>query len=225
MALKLARQLGNRHAEMMALQTHSGGLVRSGRMAEATPIVEEAYQLAKSIDAKRFLPVLLTYKAEIALRQGDRAAAHAHLHDALQKARDDMAFWGAVIYGLLARADPNKEDTHRHLAEGQALLEGGSLSHNHILYHLNAMELGLERQDGPLALRHAAALEAYTAAEPLPFTTLFIERARAVVDVWQDPENPEARLRLERIKETATDAGIMLAWPAPNASYAALSSN
>jgi hypothetical protein len=84
------------------------------------------------------------------------------------------------------------------------------------------MEMGLERQDAPLALGHAAALEAYTAAEPLPFANLFVERARAVVDVWQDPESAEARLRLEGLKQTATDAGMVLAWPEPNAPYDAL---
>jgi tetratricopeptide (TPR) repeat protein len=215
-ARSLAQQLGNRYAEMLALYEHSVHLVWSGRIAEAIPIVEEAYQLAKSIGAKRFLPVLLTYKADIALRQGDRAAAHALLQEALQTARDDMAFFGAGIYGWLARTDPNREDVHRHLAEGQALLEGGSLSHNHIHYHLNAMEHGLERQDAPLALHHAAALEAYTAAEPLPFTTLFIERARAVVDVWQNPESAEAWQRLERLKQTAQEAGMALAWPEPD---------
>jgi hypothetical protein len=59
-------------------------------------------------------------------------------------------------------------------------------------------------------------MEAYTAAEPLPLADLFIERAQAVVDVWQHPENPEARQRLERIKETVQEAGMMLAWPEPD---------
>jgi hypothetical protein len=189
---------------------------RSLLALEATPVIEDAYQLAKSIDAKRFLPVLLSNKAEIALRQGDRTAAHALLQEALQTARDDMVFFGAVIYGWLARTDPNKENAYRHLAEGQALLERGSLSHNHIYYHLNAMDLGLERQDAPLALHHAAAMEAYTAAEPLPLADLFIERARAMVDVWQHHENAEAWQRLERLKQTAQEAGMMLAWPEPD---------
>jgi hypothetical protein len=79
------------------------------------------------------------------------------------------------------------------------------------------MEHGLERQDAPLALRHAAALEAYTATEPLPFATLFIERARAVVEVWQHPESAEARLRLEGLKQTAQEAGMALAWSEPDA--------
>jgi class 3 adenylate cyclase/tetratricopeptide (TPR) repeat protein len=222
---KLAQQLGNRYAEMMALESHSNGLIWSGRMAEATPVVEEAYQLAESIGAKRFLPCLRAYKAEIALRLGDRTAAHALSQDALRMARDDMAFYGAPICALLARTDPTKEDAHQHLAEGQALLEKGSLSHNHIHYHLNAMELGLERIDAPLALHHAGALEAYTAAEPLPFATLFIARARAVVDVWCDPQSAEARAHLERLKQTAQEAGMILDWPEPKAPHDALAPN
>jgi hypothetical protein len=70
MARKLAQQLGNRHAEMLALETHGFGFILSGRMAEATPVIEEAYQLAESIGAKRFLPCLQAFKAEIALRPG-----------------------------------------------------------------------------------------------------------------------------------------------------------
>jgi hypothetical protein len=69
------------------------------------------------------------------------------------------------------------------LAQGEALLAGGCVSHNHLEFRRAAMEFGLRHGDVRETRRHAAALIEYTADEPLAWSDLVIRRAQFLADV------------------------------------------
>ena len=70
---------------------------------------------------------------------------------------------------MLALATDDLRASRRLLDEGEALLARGCVSHNHLEFPLFAIEVSLRAGDHAEALRHAAELEAYTRAEPLPW--------------------------------------------------------
>ena len=65
-------------------------------------------------------------------------------------------------------------------------------------YHRIGIDDALARGEWPRGLAHAAALEAYTAAEPLPYADFLIARARVLVGLASRPADPSARTRSSR---------------------------
>ncbi len=65
-------------------------------------------------------------------------------------------------------------------ALAEQLLHDGSLGHNHFWFYRDAMDAALNDSDWDSVERYAAALENYTSAEPLPWTTFFITKGRAL---------------------------------------------
>jgi hypothetical protein len=66
------------------------------------------------------------------------------------------------------------------LAGGEALLAGNGLAHNHLHFRRDAIDACAHAGDAAGVLHHAAAREAVTEAEPLPWSTFHVARARAL---------------------------------------------
>jgi hypothetical protein len=107
------------------------------------------------------------------------------------------------------------------LAEGEHLLRQGSVGHNHLWFYRDAIEAMLAASDAVGALRYAAALEAYTAAEPLPWADVFAARGRALAGVLQDRDPTTVRRELSEVLATLLDAGLTAFLPAVEAALAA----
>jgi hypothetical protein len=100
------------------------------------------------------------------------------------------------------------------LNEGEALLAAGCVSHNYLLFYPDAMEASLIAGDWDGIERYAAALEAYTRPEPLPWADLRIARGRALARYGRG-ERGELTLReLRRLREEADRIGWKTALPA-----------
>jgi hypothetical protein len=93
------------------------------------------------------------------------------------------------------------------------MLAAGALSHNHFHFRRIAIDLGLEQGDWALALHHAAALEAYCIAEPLPYVDLLVARARTIVAISENPGNADTRSKLAELKQLAESVGWKMSWP------------
>ena len=63
-----------------------------------------------------------------------------------------------------------------------------------------AIEAGLQERDWASVRRYANRLEAYTSAEPLPWTDMLIKRARLLADVGESGINKAARASLESLR-------------------------
>jgi hypothetical protein len=82
---------------------------------------------------------------------------------------------------VLALVTAGAGERERALREGEAWLARGALSHNHFDFRACAIDALLACGDFEGALAHADALESYTAAEPLLWSDLAVERARLLV--------------------------------------------
>ena len=101
-------------------------------------------------------------------------------------------FGGPIALGaraLTAAGDGERRDA---IARGEAMLDAGSLSHNHLWFRRDAIDASLAAREWDEALRHAAALERYAAAEPLPWSDFFVARARALADAGRGRPDPAA---------------------------------
>jgi tetratricopeptide (TPR) repeat protein len=181
-AHRLAVEIGYRYGEMFTLESQGSLLVFCHRHADALPFLERGLALADAIGAKRYVAMVLAEHAEALLALGRADEARSEVERGLALFRETgMRFWGPMALGLRARMQDDPRARERDREEAETLLAQGSASHNHIGYHRIGIDDALARGEWPRALAHAAALERYTAAEPLPYSNFLIARARVLV--------------------------------------------
>ena len=128
---------------------------------------------------------------------------------------------GATLYGLLARATESTLERSEALREGEALLDAGTPSHNHLHFAESAMASLLEQGDWPDAERQCDRLERYCAREPLPWSEFVIARGRAFARLGRGERTDTLRESLQRLRETAARAELNVAVAEIDAAVAA----
>jgi hypothetical protein len=131
-----------------------------------------------------------------------------------------MGYMGAIFLGMLALATKDPPTRARALEEGEALLAATAPSHNHLLFRKDAIDACLGCGDWDGAERHAAALEAFVTQEPLPWSSFFIARARALSACARG--DASQFVELMRLSKDAERLGQKLALPAIAAALARL---
>jgi hypothetical protein len=112
---------------------------------------------------------------------GEVALARDALEVAVERSRESTpTYCGAWALGSLALACGDEARGRELLAEGEALLAHGCVSHNHLEFRMQAVEFLLGARDWDGVARHAEALALYTRDEPLPWAEAVIVRARAL---------------------------------------------
>jgi hypothetical protein len=144
--------------------------------------------LARQLGARRFEAELMGLQGHAIGELGGTTDAQVLLQRAaslaLEAARTYCAPW---CVGVQALHTPNVERARELLAQGEALLNEGCVSHNHLEYRRVAMEFCLRHGDIRETRRHAAALRSYTAGEPLVWADLIVRRAEFLADQAEDP--------------------------------------
>ncbi len=213
-ARTLARQLGDRHGEMFALESHGTLLAFGARFAESEPVMLEAIPLAEALGARRYLSLLLTVLAESLLERGRVDEARDRNEQALALSRETgMRFAGPLILALKARMQEDPVERERCREEAEALLAEGGVGHGPIAYQRLGIEDALARGEWERARTHATALATYTRDEPLPYTDFLIARGRALADLGANPRNTVALAEIGRLKVEAKRLGWPIAWP------------
>jgi hypothetical protein len=119
-----------------------------------------------------------------------------------------LSFLGPAILGTVALVADDAAVCRDALAEGEAILTAGAVSHNHFWFRRDAIDVALDRRDWPAVERHAAALDSYSAAEPLPWATFFIGRGRALAEVGQGRYTDALRGQIARLRAEGTRLGL-----------------
>ena len=216
-SLALAARVGNARAELLVEICTACVHGYRGEAAQALERAERSLTLARQLGARRFETEALGLVAAALLdlaedaAPGDAAAAAGRdraislLRAASEQARgSNAAYAGPAVLGLLARAARAPEERAAALAEAMALVERSPVTPNTFELHANAIDAALADERWPAAREHAAALEAATAAEPLPWSDLIIRRARLLADAGErgtglDPDAaPRLRGDIER---------------------------
>jgi hypothetical protein len=107
------------------------------------------------------------------------------------------------------------------LAQGEAQLALGCVSHNYFHFYQMAIDVALELGEWEEAERYACALERYTAQEPLPWTNFVIARGRALVRFGRNERGDRLRSELQALRDDAAQSHLKAALPRIEASLAA----
>lgn len=208
-SVQLCEELGAHRAGVVAYNIASFLLVDLGRLEEASEAVERMHALIAITGARRFLCNYFVTNGLLSAQQGDRARGQALLLEARAHCEEAAsAFLGAFVLGRLALITDDEPLRADALRQGQALLDKGSVSHSHFYFYRDAMAVSATLARWSEVERYADRLQAYTRAEPLPWTDLFIARARALARFGRDPQDAQARAELLRIRDEAQRVGL-----------------
>ena len=213
-AIAAAAKVGHQRAEMIG---HHAAYFCRREMLEleaAADHVEKALTLAQHLGARRFEAEALAFRGELKRIAGHRAEALSDVRDALTISRGTgMAFIGGMILGILALAADDPQERGDALAEGEALLAAGAISHNHLHFRRDAIDACLDAGDWSGAELHSAALEAYTRDEPLPWSDFFVARGRALAACGRSRRDAGLEAELARLREEGKRLAFKLSVP------------
>ena len=117
---------------------------------------------------------------------------------------------GPILYGLLGLIETEGSAREAALAAGEALLTKGAGGHNHFWFRRYAIEASSLVEAWDAADAHADALAERTAAEPLPYSDLIVERGRILARMGCGTARDEdvGELAALRAKAAAADFRI-----------------
>lgn len=200
-ALELATRIGDLRSELLICICYCEGFLIQAQYDDARNRALRALELSKQLGAKRFQAECTGVLASVTLSLGRRDEALHIARESVQISREaGMSYCGPVLLSLVARTTDNPVERTKALEEGESLLASGCVSHSYFNFYMHAIDVSLEQEAWDEARRYASALEAYTAKEPLPLTTLLIERARALADIGEGVEPDATRARLEALR-------------------------
>lgn len=221
-AVDMARRVSAQRTEAVARLTTAytlGWLI--GRLDPAFEHLDRALALAQGLGATRFEAENYVFRALLELRAGRRDLALAQAREALAFCRGTaMDFIGPTALGALAQITTDPAERQQALAEGEALLARGSISHNHFDFHACAIDASLESRDFAAVLRYCAALERYTAAEPIPWSDLAIARGRLLARHGRGETGTELAKAMQALREQTARLGFTVWLPALDAAMA-----
>jgi predicted ATPase/class 3 adenylate cyclase len=204
-AVKLAVVAGNRRDEMVARGSCLAKILYElGQWEECDEQLIRASDIAKSLGARRFIPLYLSFRAKVAIAIGDSKAALELASSAVNLSREgELLFATPMALSTLARAVTDASQADNYLAEAEAILAQGSMSHNHFWFRLDAMELGLKRADAQMVARHAMSLDQYISAEPPAWAQFHIRRCQLLSTVPNGDEKGKLRSDILELIEDA----------------------
>jgi hypothetical protein len=111
------------------------------------------------------------------------------------------------VLGALAHVT-NDPDTRRWaLAEGEKILARSCVFHNYFWFYRDAIEVSLRTEDWGAVERYASALEQHTHAEPVPWTSFFVARGRALAAYARGNRDRATLQALRHLRDEADCAG------------------
>jgi tetratricopeptide (TPR) repeat protein len=210
-AIEMASKVGHRRAQTIAHHAAYNARHALGEFKAARANADAALELAKQLKARRFEAEALAFGAELDRLAGRRPQAQLAICEALAiSAETGMAYFGPVYYGIQALIEDDEARRRIALSNGEALLAGNTLAHNHLLFRRDAIEACMGLRDWDEAERHAAALENFVRPEPLPWTAFLAARARAFAAFGKGCRDARLEDELERLRIEGERLGIRL---------------
>jgi DNA-binding SARP family transcriptional activator len=216
--LEIARRVGDLRSELISVLCLTSGLILQDKNEERSRLAKQALQLAKQLGARRFHAECLGILASCMSDPESRDEALRLVEEGLQLSREmGMSYCGASLLGILARLTPDPAQRAAALAEGEAVLASGCVSHSYFEFYHHAMEVSIEQSAWEAARRYANDLAVYTAIEPLAPTSLQSARARLLADVGENVITPKTLAELETLKHRCRQMEVVALIPAIDA--------
>ncbi|MBL8710883.1 MAG: AAA family ATPase [Rhodospirillaceae bacterium] len=213
-ACAAATQIGDRFGEMFGLECRAFILMTARRWPEAETPAREAMELAAEIGARRYESITATILAMSLLAAGRNAEAEALSRRAVVLAEETgIGFAGALILAVRAIILGIGAEARAAIERGEVLLRQTGMAHNHIFFRAFAIDWAIIADDWALLDRFAGGLAQFTAAEPLPYVEIVIERARLLARLQRNPGDVSARRDLMLLAADARRIDFRLAFP------------
>jgi hypothetical protein len=165
--------------------------------------------MVEATGARRFIVNYFATTSLLSMRSGDRRRAQSLLEDGYKTCEEaGRAFLGAFTLGTLALVAEEESVRADALRKGEELLDNGSVSHNHLYFYRDAMEVSASHQRWRDVERYAGRLQAYTRGQPLPWADLLIARGQALARFGRDSQDAAARNELLRVRAEALRVGF-----------------
>lgn len=178
-AIELARTVGHDRAELNSRIVMAALLRETGDAKGMLLHLDRADALITRLEAARFMPRALHYRAKAHELLGDFERAAAALEQAYRWCRElDSGYVGPTVCAALALVTNDTGRRKRLLDEAWELLAQGAVFHNTVEIYRDVIDVALAAGDAEAVHAHADALEAAAAHEPTPFTDCLVERAR-----------------------------------------------
>jgi tetratricopeptide (TPR) repeat protein len=208
-AAETAEKVGQNRAEMLGRQLVAFMCIEQGALDAAQVETEKATVLARRLGASNFIVQGLCHSARIHFARSEYDAARSNLDEAISIAREvGMTFFGPFVLGVRARLTDDNSLRATLLAEAEAILERGCVSHNYFWFYREAIEATLEVCEWAEVNRYAAALLAYAENEPLPWVDLFAKRGQLLARIGLGERGDELLVQLENIAASTQSAGF-----------------
>lgn len=183
-ALAQSTRIGDFRAELLAYNVLASVHYYRGEHAAALASAERALELSQRLGTRRFEARALMMIALARHAAGDARTDETLLDSAWSIVQETGPhFSGPWILGAMTLVLRDEARQRQALADGEALLAKGCVSHNHFHFYQYAIDFALQTAQWDEAERLAAALENYTAAEPLTWTDLIAARGRVLARV------------------------------------------
>ena len=216
----LAVRVGHRRAEMAARVGACTLLLDSGRPHKVQAEAERGLALGRELGARIWEASFLLWMGLAQHGDNDRRALEL-IHRAAVITREfGTTLNGGRVFGALALTADTRQLRDSALAEGQAALHDGAISHNYIWFYRFAMETMIETRQWSRVEDYASALERYTRGEPLRWANFFIDRGRALAALGQGHNDAALRTELQRVAVEAKFLNLRIALPAIEAALA-----
>jgi len=211
-AIEAAARVSHHRAELIAQLHLYFALFDKSEMECAKEHIERAQTLVQDLGARRFEALNLAFTARILHTQGNQSDAVDVVRQAMAISRETaVSYCGPWVLGPIALITSDPRERQKALDEGEQLLHAGSLGHNHFWFYRDAMEAALNDSDWGSVERYAAALENFTSAEPLPWTSFFISRGRALAAYGHGSRDDATMQKLKRLCDEAERVGLKTA--------------
>ena len=214
-AAATARAVGHLRAELNCTLSQFFSLIELGSCDEADALFARAEVLIERLGARRFRSTVLAWRARGLLIRGRRDEALKLARAAYEMTRAvGFGFDGPRVLSVVALASEDRNARRAALDEGEALIRRGTVAHNQFHFYRDAMEIVLAEQNWPAVERYAEALETFARPEPLPWSTFFVARARALAARGRGQRDGALAGELERLRAEAARRGFITSIPA-----------
>lgn len=208
-SLEMARLVGNRRAEIMALRGQMMCIRLTGRWTEMGPAITQFHDLNKSLGMKVWNGSCENSDAIYKFSMGEYQAAREAAANAVALDKQNAVQFNLCrSLGYQALLLDDEVQTRTVLQEGERYLHEGVVGHNYLWFYRDAIWTCYRLGDWDLVERYADALEAYTSEEPLPWSNYYCAQARTMSALAKEPQNRTAYDHLKGLHDQAQESGF-----------------
>jgi tetratricopeptide (TPR) repeat protein len=180
-SIRQAERLYDLRGEALARNTESIRLIELGEYRAVLEQTNKALAISQMLGSTRFVLDNLSLLGLVTFYLGNADQARQILQSAWDQCTQEFeGFIGAQIAAYMARACTAPEDQQYWLDEGERLLTTDALSHNHLHFYHQAIEISLANSNPEKARDYADKLQRYTRDESLAWADKAIQQARQV---------------------------------------------